>query len=72
VKDRQIKNIAASVRQRLLIVAKDSGRPFQELLQYFAMERFRYRSSRGGKVSQRAVGFAEIVPTSYVPRHIVR
>lgn len=46
MKDRQIKNIAASVRQRLLNVAKDSGRPFQELLQYFAMERFLYRLTR--------------------------
>jgi len=43
VKDRKIKNIAASVRQRLLNVAKASGRPFQELLQYYAMERFLYR-----------------------------
>ena len=37
------KNIAASIRQRLLNAAQASGRPFQELLQYFAMERFLYR-----------------------------
>jgi len=43
VKDRKIKNIAASVRQRLLNFAKSSGRPFQEVLQYYAMERFLYR-----------------------------
>lgn len=43
MKDRKITNIAASVRQRLLNVAKASGRPFQELLQYYAMERFLYR-----------------------------
>lgn len=40
------KNIAASVRQRLLNEARATGRPFGELLQYFAMERFLYRLSR--------------------------
>ena len=39
-------DIAASVRQRLLNKARASGRPFSELLQYFAMERFLYRLSR--------------------------
>lgn len=38
-------NIAASVRQRLLNKARETGRPFNELLQYFAMERFLYRLS---------------------------
>jgi len=40
------KNIAASVRQRLLIKARETRRPFSELLQYFAMERFLYRLSK--------------------------
>ncbi len=44
--DRPIRNVAASVRQRLMNAAKDSGRPFQEVLQYFAMERFLYRLSQ--------------------------
>lgn len=35
--------MGASVRQRLLNQARAQGRPFQELLQYFAMERFLYR-----------------------------
>ena len=39
-------NVAASVRQRLLNRAKNDHRPFNELLQYFAMERFLYRLSR--------------------------
>ena len=43
---RQYKNIAASVRQRLLNKARETGRPFNELLQYFAMERFLYRLSK--------------------------
>lgn len=40
------KNIAASVRQRLLNNARETGRPFNEVLQYFAMERFLYRLSK--------------------------
>lgn len=39
-------NVAASIRQRLLNKARETGRPFNELLQYFAMERFLYRLSR--------------------------
>ncbi len=39
------KNIAASVRQRLLNKARSDQRPFSELLQYFAMERFLFRLS---------------------------
>jgi len=40
------KNISASVRQRLLNRAKSDRRPFNELLQYYAMERFLYRLSQ--------------------------
>ncbi len=40
------RDIGASVRQRLLNRARGEGRPFQELLQYFAMERFLYRLAR--------------------------
>jgi predicted nucleotidyltransferase component of viral defense system len=39
-------NVAASIRQRLLNRARSDHRPFGELLQYFAMERFLYRLSR--------------------------
>ena len=38
--------MAASVRQRLLDKAREAGRPFNEVLQYFAMERFLYRLSK--------------------------
>jgi hypothetical protein len=38
-----LKNIAASVRQRLLNKSRSDVRPFQELVQYYAMERFLYR-----------------------------
>jgi predicted nucleotidyltransferase component of viral defense system len=37
------RDVGASVRQRLLNQSRAQGRPFQELLQYFAMERFLYR-----------------------------
>jgi len=40
------KDIAHSVRQRLMNVAKATGRPFQEVVDYYAMERFLYRLSR--------------------------
>ena len=40
-----ITNIAASVRQKLLNLARHDRRPFNELLQYYAMERFLYRLS---------------------------
>jgi hypothetical protein len=43
---RRVTNVAASVRQRLQNVARTTGRPFQEVLQYFAMERFLYRLSQ--------------------------
>jgi hypothetical protein len=39
-------NIAASVHDRLLANAKAQGRPFQEMLQYYAIERFLARLSR--------------------------
>jgi hypothetical protein len=37
------KNLAASVHQRLLNHARATGRPFNEVLQRFALERFLYR-----------------------------
>ncbi len=43
---KSIKNITASVHQRLLNKAKESSRPFNELLQHFAIERFIYRLSK--------------------------
>ena len=44
--DRNVKNVAASIHQRLLNTAKQAGRPFNELLQYYAIERFLYRLSK--------------------------
>lgn len=47
-----IKNIPASIRARLQNIAGETGRPFSEVLQYFAMERFLYRFSRSEYVDQ--------------------
>lgn len=40
------KDQAASIRQRLLNKARESGRPFNEVLHYYGMERFLYRLSK--------------------------
>lgn len=42
---RETKNLAGSIHRRLLNKANEEGRPFNELLQYYAMERFLYRLS---------------------------
>lgn len=39
------KNVAASVKARLMQQARETNRPFDELLQYFGLERFLYRIS---------------------------
>lgn len=46
------KHIAASVRQRLLNRARSEQRPFSELLQYYAMERFLYRLSQSAHANR--------------------
>jgi len=43
---KRIRNIAASVHERLLKLARKTSRPFNELLQLFAIERFMYRLSK--------------------------
>ncbi len=46
------KNIAASIRQRLLNYSKNAKKPFNEVLQYYAMERFLYRLSQSQYANQ--------------------
>lgn len=41
-----VKNIAASVKNRLLAAARQSGKPFQTLLTHYGLERFLFRLSR--------------------------
>ncbi|MHC4073531.1 MAG: nucleotidyl transferase AbiEii/AbiGii toxin family protein [Planctomycetota bacterium] len=45
-----LQNVSASVHQRLLNIARHTARPFDEVLQYFAMERFLFRFSRSPHV----------------------
>jgi predicted nucleotidyltransferase component of viral defense system len=42
----EVKNLPASIRQRLLNKAHGTNRPYNEILQYYAIERFLYRISR--------------------------
>lgn len=46
------KNLHASIHQRLLNAAKQSGRPFNDLVMYYAMERFLYRLSQSPYADQ--------------------
>lgn len=69
---RDKKNIATSVHQRLLNKARETKRPFNELLQYYAMEKFLLRMSRSpyaeefvlkGALLLRSFGITEIRAT---------
>lgn len=44
--DRSPKNVVASTHQRLLNVSKQVNRPFNDLVMYYAIERFLYRLSQ--------------------------
>ena len=64
--------IVDSVHQRLLNRARNSGRPFNEILQYYAMEKFLLRMSKlpnaedfvlKGALLLRATGISELRPT---------
>ncbi len=46
MRKRKLANVAASVHDRLLFRARAEGKPFNELLQYYAIERFLFRLSR--------------------------
>ena len=43
---RDVRDVAASVRARLTNEARNAGRPFQEVLTHFTLERYLYRLSR--------------------------
>ncbi|VAW80131.1 FIG00645039: hypothetical protein with HTH-domain [hydrothermal vent metagenome] len=49
---KEVQNIAASVRQKLKNRAAQGKRPFAELLQYYAMERFLYRLTQSNHAGQ--------------------
>ena len=43
--ERPKKNLGESIRQRLKNISRERNRPFDEILRYYAMERFLYRLS---------------------------
>lgn len=49
---RKVKNIAASVREKLLVRSRKTGENFQFLLQHYAAERFLYRLSQSSHREQ--------------------
>ena len=46
MRKRPLKNVAHSVYRRLLNLAREQGRPFNEVQQYYAMERLLYRMAQ--------------------------
>lgn len=48
----EIKNIEASVRARLQNKARETNRPFAEIMRYYAMERFLYRFGQSESAGQ--------------------
>ena len=62
--DKDKKRKAASIHQKLLNRARETNRPFNELLQYYAMERFLYRVSRSEYVEQLILKGALLLRTS--------
>jgi len=69
---RDLSNVSASVHDRLLNRARDTERPFNELLQYYGIERFLYRLAQTeharqfilkGALLLRSAGSAETRPT---------
>jgi hypothetical protein len=52
MKNRNLTNVSASVHHRLLNLAREMNRPFNELLQYYTMERFLFRLGASGHASR--------------------
>ncbi len=60
-------NLAASVHQRLLNHARATGRPFNEVLQRFALERFLYRLGQSPYAGRFVLKGALMLPAWQVP-----
>ena len=67
-----IVNLAASVHRRLLNEARSSGRPFNELLQHYAMGRFLARQSRSAHAGRFVLkgGLYKEVPREHAMVHV--
>lgn len=62
------KNIVASIHQRLLNKAKETDRPFNELLQFYGIERFLYRMSISSHVGDFVLKGALMLLAWKIPR----
>ncbi|MHB8565224.1 MAG: nucleotidyl transferase AbiEii/AbiGii toxin family protein [Acidiferrobacteraceae bacterium] len=65
---RPLANIAQSVHQRLLTRAKQEGRPFNELLQHYAIERFLYRLGQSPHAEKLLLKGALLLRVWHIPR----
>jgi Nucleotidyl transferase AbiEii toxin, Type IV TA system len=65
--ERPLKNIPASVHRRLLNLARETNRPFNEVLQYFAIERFLFRFSRSSYANQFVLKGAQMLQAWNAP-----
>lgn len=65
--DRKISNRAASIRARLLILAKSKGVPFDLILTRYALERFLYRLSLSAMDRDRFILKGAILLTARLP-----
>jgi len=68
VNRRPLVNVAQSVHQRLLTQAKKEERPFNELLQHYAIERFLYRLGRSSHTDKLLLKGALLLRVWQIPR----
>jgi len=61
------KNVSASVRQRLLNLAKERGKRFNDVLQHYAQERWLYRLSRSEHSSRFILKGALMLTAWHIP-----
>lgn len=65
---RPLVNVAQSVHQRLLARARKEERPFNELLQHYAIERFFYRLGRSSHTEKLLLKGALLLRAWQIPR----
>ncbi len=65
---RPLANVTRSVHHRLLTRAKKEGRPFNELLQHYAIERFLYRLGQSPHAEKLLLKGALLLRVWHVPR----
>ena len=64
---RSLSNVAQSVHQRLLTRAQKEGRPFNELLQHYAIERFLFRLGQSSHAEELLLKGAQLLRVWNIP-----